>query len=79
MSIFGAETKEQMVGLTPHGREALETDAVELNRVEKDVMYYLKENSAKTMRDIARGTEHPYPTVRYVVMELNRKRLVEFI
>lgn len=81
MGIFGNDiaAKEQMVALTPHGREALETDAVELNRTEMDVMYFLKENSAKPLKSVANGTGHPYTTVRYIVNDLVRKRLVEFI
>lgn len=80
MGLFGGtDTKEQLVGLTPHGRECLETDSVELNHVEQSVMWYLKENSAKGIKDIARGIDVPYPTVKYAVFDLVRKRLVEYI
>ncbi len=72
-------SKEQSVGLTPHGREALESDAVELNRSESDVMWYLKENSAKGLKDISRSTGLPFATTRYVVNDLMKKRLVEWV
>ena len=81
MGIFNNDTstKEQMVGLTPHGREVLETDAVELNQAESSVMYFLKENSAKSLKGIANGTTLPYSTVRYIVNDLVRKRLAEYV
>lgn len=71
--------KEPIAALTPHGRECLETDAVELNRAENDIMWYLKENSAKPLKTIARGVAQNYTTTRYIINDLAKKKLVEYI